>query len=155
MEQFANILNGFGWYHHPDDHFVYFLGRGSGDANGGGRASGDFGSINGQKITQQEYVQAVNEFKLFYLFHYGTWPDKKANVSEADMERETYVRLLLIQKASDLGIHAGLDAAATVANQMLRSLARKGQTVSRERLCEPSAAAGRFDRGGFREFCPP
>jgi hypothetical protein len=96
----------------------------------GGRSSGDLGSINGKKITQQDYLQALNEFKLFYLFHNGTWPDKKASVSEADMERETYVRLFLIQKATDLGIHAGLDAAATAANQMLRSLARKGQTVS-------------------------
>jgi hypothetical protein len=98
--------------------------------NGGGADGGDFGSINGVKITRQEYVQALNDFKLFYLFHYGAWPDKKANLTEVDIERETYRRLFLTQKASDLGIHVGLDAAATAANQLLRSLARKGQTVS-------------------------
>ncbi len=51
-------------------------------------------------------------------------------MSQKDMDQETYVRLFLLQKAADLGIHASLDAAATAANQMLRSLARKGQTVS-------------------------
>ena len=109
--------------------FVIFMSSGPA-RRGGGRASGNFGSINGKKITQPQYLQALNEFKFFYLFHYGTWPDKKASITEADIERETYIRLFLLQKASDLGIHASLDAAATAANQLLRSLARKGQTVS-------------------------
>src|SRR5271170_2445780 len=68
--------------------------------NGGGGASGDFGSVYGKIITQQEYVDAVNEFKLFYLFNYGTWPDKKANMSQKEMDQATYERLLLAQKAS-------------------------------------------------------
>jgi len=96
---------------------------------GGGRV-GDFGSISGKKITQPQYLQALNEFKLFYLFHYGNWPEKQGKVAEADIERETYIRLFLLQKAESLGIHASLDAAATSANQMLRALARKGQTIS-------------------------
>jgi peptidyl-prolyl cis-trans isomerase D len=95
-----------------------------------GRAGGNLGSINGKQITQAEFQQAYNEFKLFYLFHYGAWPDKQAKLTEADIERETYLRLFLLQKAADLGIHAGLDAAATAANQMLRSVARKGQNIS-------------------------
>ena len=96
----------------------------------GGRAGGNFGKIDGKPVTQMEYVNARNEFKLFYLFHYGNWPDKKANVTEADIERETYVRVFLIRKATDLGIHASLEAAAAAANQMLRSLGRNGQTVT-------------------------
>jgi SurA N-terminal domain len=98
---------------------------------GDARNSGDFGKIYGKKITQQEYLDARNEFKLFYLFHYGVWPEK-ANVSEVETERETYVRLLLIAKAQDLGIHVGVDAAATAGSQMLRSLGRDGQTVTPE-----------------------
>jgi hypothetical protein len=107
--------------------FMFFLPHGS---TGGGRASGDSGSVYGKKITPQEYQNAFNEFRLFYLFHYGTWPDKKASVSPEEMEREAYIRLLLLQKASDLGIQVGLDAAAAAADQMLRSLGRDGQTVS-------------------------
>jgi peptidyl-prolyl cis-trans isomerase D len=108
--------------------FLFFLP--SWRNGGGGTAGGDFGSVYGNKITQQQYVDAFNEFKLFYLFHYGTWPEKKSGVSETEMERETYVRLLLIQKASDLGVHVGLDTAASMADQMLRSLGRKGQNVT-------------------------
>ncbi len=108
--------------------FIYW-GASPAQRGGGGRTNSDFGSINGTKVTQQQFLDAVNEYKLFYLFHYGTWPDKKNNVTQADMERETYIRLLLIQKASDLGIHVGVDAAAASANMMLRSLGRKGQIV--------------------------
>jgi SurA N-terminal domain len=97
---------------------------------GGGLGAGDFGSVYGKKITQPQYVEARNEFKLFYLFQRGTWPDKNGNVSPDDIDRQTYERLLLIQKADDLGIQVGLDAAATAANQMLRSLGRNGETVS-------------------------
>jgi hypothetical protein len=97
---------------------------------GGGRANGDFGSINGKKVTQQQYLQALNEFKLSYLFQRRTWPDKNANMSQKDVDQETYIRLFLIQKAADLGFYASLDAAATAANQLLLSLARKGQTLS-------------------------
>jgi peptidyl-prolyl cis-trans isomerase D len=97
---------------------------------GGGRAGGDFGSINGKQITQQEFQQAVNEFKLFYFFNNGTWPDQQARVTEKDIEQQAYIRVFLLQKADELGIHAGLDAAAAAANQMLHLLARKGQTMS-------------------------
>jgi hypothetical protein len=116
----ATIISFIGWN----------VGSRMGGNGGGRRGGGDFGSIYGKKITQQQYVEAFNEFKLFYLFHYGSWPDKKGSVTQDEMEREAYVRLLLIQKASDLGIQVGIDAAATAANQMLRSLGRNGETVT-------------------------
>jgi hypothetical protein len=120
---------------------------------GGGGRGGDFGSINGQKITQQQYVDALNEFKLVYFFRYGTWPDKRSNLSQSDMERETYVRLLLVQKASDLGIHVGLDTAAALGNQMLNSLGRNGQIVSMtefaKRVLEPQG----LTVADFENFC--
>ena len=119
----------------------------------GGRGGGDFGSINGKKITQQQYVDALHEFQLNYFFHYGTWPDKKNGLSQNDIDRETYVRLLLIQKASDLGIHVGLDTAAAVGNQMLSSFGRNGQTVSVtefvKRVLEPQG----LTVTDFENFC--
>ncbi|MEJ0091236.1 MAG: SurA N-terminal domain-containing protein [Limisphaerales bacterium] len=118
--------------------FVIFMS--SGPTRGTGRVNGDFGSINGKKVTQQEYLQAQNEFKLFYLFRYKNWPDK-ASVTETDVERETYIRLFLIQKANDLGIYANLDAAAMAANQMLRSFDRKNQMTVTEfvtRVLQPA-----------------
>ena len=132
--------------------FIYW-GAAPAQRGGGGRASGDFGSVNGQKITQQQYVDAVNEFKLFYLFRYGTWPDKKSAMSPADMKRETYVRLLLIQKASALGIHVGVDTAALMANQMLSSFGRNGQVVSVTEFTKQVLEPEGLTVADFENFC--
>jgi hypothetical protein len=96
---------------------------------GGGGGSEDFGSIYGKKITRDDYLEARREFYLFYFFHYGEWPDKNTRLSATDLDREIYVRMMLIQKASDLGIYIGDEAEASAAAQMLRSLGRNGQTV--------------------------
>ena len=100
-----------------------------GGGSGGRVASGDFGSIYGHKVTQQAFIEARNNFYLFYWFRSGEWPDKNQNFSEADLDREIYIRLMLDQKANDLGIHVGNDEVVTVANEMLRSLGRNGQAV--------------------------
>ena len=57
------------------------------------------------------------------------------------MERETYIRLLLIQKASDLGIHVGVDAAALMANQMLRFAGTQRSDRVGDGICETGSAA--------------
>jgi len=89
--------------------------------SGGGRANADLGSIGGKKITPDDFVSVKNEVDLFYLFHSGEWPEKNPNVSADDFEREIYERLLLIQKAGDMGIYVGDDDVAAVANRMLNS----------------------------------
>jgi hypothetical protein len=111
--------------------FVYW-GAGPSRMGGGGDgrvASGDFGSIYGHKITQQAFIDARNDFYLFYWFRAGEWPEKNPGFSEADLDREIYIRLMLAQKANDLGIYVGDDEVVTVANDMLRSLGRNGQAV--------------------------
>ncbi|HUB87941.1 MAG TPA: peptidylprolyl isomerase [Verrucomicrobiae bacterium] len=86
--------------------------------NGGG-AGGDFGSVYGKKITQDEYISARNEFMLAMFFRNNyEWPDK---LSDDEMARNVYERLLLIQKADDMGISVGDNEAATMANMLLRS----------------------------------
>ncbi len=132
--------------------FVYWGAGSSQVGSGSGRAVGDFGTINGKAVTQHAYLEALNEFKLFYLFHYGEFPGKKSNVSETDMEREAYVRLLLIQKADELGIHVGADAVATMAGQMLRSLGRSGQTVTMEAFAKQVLAPNNLSVGDFENF---
>jgi len=100
-----------------------------GGGNGSGTATGDFGSISGHKVTQQAFIDARNDFYLFYWFRSGEWPDKNPNFSEPELDREIYIRLMLAQKANDLGIYAGNDEVVTVANEMLRALGRNGQAV--------------------------
>jgi hypothetical protein len=96
---------------------------------GGGGGNDNFGTIYGKKITRDDYAGSRREFYLFYFFHYGEWPDKNTTLTAADMDREIYLRLMLIQKAANLGIYVGDEAAASEAAQMLRSIGRNGQAV--------------------------
>lgn len=130
--------------------FIYWGAKPMG--NGGGRSTGDFGSINGKKITPTAFVGAENEFRLFYLFHYGVWPDKKSNVSETDMQREAYIRLLMTQKADELGIHVGEEAVAAMASQMIRSLGRNGQAVTMEEFSKQVLAPNNLTVADFENF---
>jgi len=95
----------------------------------GGTSSGNFGTLYGHKITQEAFFEARNEFFLYYWFRAGEWPDKNPNLTEPELEREIYVRLMLAQKAADLGIHVGQNEVVATANEMLRQLGRNGQAV--------------------------
>ena len=108
--------------------FVFFFSPSQRMGNGGG-GNDNFGSIYGKKITREDYLESKREFYLFYFFHYGEWPDKNTTLTAADLDREIYVRMMLIQKAADLGIYIGDEAAASEAAQMLRSLGRNGQSL--------------------------
>jgi hypothetical protein len=101
-----------------------------GSGGSGGRvASGDYGTIYGHKVTQEAFFNARNLFFISFWFRYGEWPDKNPNFTETDLGREVYVRLMLLQKAEDLGIHVGDDAVVSAANELLRQLSRTGQVV--------------------------
>lgn len=90
--------------------------RGGGDAN--------FGSINGERVSQEDFFHAQREVYLRYFFNYGDWPGPDAKRMGFDVERETYFRLLLIQKEKQLGIHVSTEAVAKVATDLLRSFNR-------------------------------
>jgi hypothetical protein len=101
--------------------FIAFFSPSQRMGNGGARNSDELGSIYGQKVTAAAYNGARNEIYLFHLFNHGSWPDKDPNFSKENLERQIYARLMLIQKANDLGIHVGDDAAVTAANEILHS----------------------------------
>lgn len=89
-----------------------------------GYETGNYGSINGHRVTRDEYASAQGEIYLRYFFTTGDWPDGKARLSDAELQRETYFRLFLIRKLEDAGIHASSDAVAKVAGDILRSFNR-------------------------------
>jgi hypothetical protein len=97
--------------------------------NGGVGGNGVYGTLYGHKITQQEYINARNEFYLFYWIRNRDWPDRNPNIKEQDLEEQIYLRLMLTQKADALGIYVGDKAAADAASEMLLSLGRNGQSV--------------------------
>src|SRR5712671_1764672 len=80
----------------------------------------NLGSINGERISQEQYVDARREISLRYFFMTdGHWPGDDAKKMGFDTERETYQWLLLIQKQEQLGIHVGSDVIAQIAKNMI------------------------------------
>ena len=101
--------------------FVWFFSPAS--RNGSGpQSSGNYGVMNGTVITPGIYEEAKREVKLFYFFSSGNWPGRGRALQGFDVERETFNRLLLIQKAKAMGIHASPDMVAKVASDRMRSL---------------------------------
>jgi hypothetical protein len=108
--------------------FIWW-GASPGTRNGGAPGAG-YGTIYGQKITVEAHAAAQRAFFIYYWLHSnGEFPDRSPNFSRTDMERETYVRLMLTEKAKSLGIHISDDALVAGANDLLRSIGRSGQPV--------------------------
>jgi hypothetical protein len=106
--------------------FVIFMGSGPARNSNGG-ANGEYGRIYGKKITRDDYFNAQHEFELFYLFRFNSMPEKNPNYTAKELERETYLRLLLARKAEALGIHVGDDQAAVEAANIIGQMTRRGQ----------------------------
>jgi hypothetical protein len=94
--------------------------------NTGVRRSGNFGSINGQKVTEQQYLNAWREVDLAHFLMTGRWLHDERKDAGGDPEREVYQWLLLVQKQEQLGIHVGDDAAAQSAQQVVHAFERQG-----------------------------
>src|SRR5271170_194804 len=96
--------------------FIYWGVSPSTRNRGGG--TGDFGTLYGHQISQQDYVAAKNEFYLFYWFHNFEWPQ---NMPQKDLDEQIYLRLLLAQKGKALDIHVNDEQAGTAAATLLHS----------------------------------
>ncbi|HWW02838.1 MAG TPA: peptidylprolyl isomerase [Candidatus Acidoferrum sp.] len=109
--------------------------------NSSGRRSGVYGSINGDKITDQQYRNASREVDLHSFFRSGGhWLAEDKKRSEQDIEREVYQWLLLTWEQDRLGIHLDEQATADYARQMVRSFERAGVTSPQmfiERVLQP------------------
>ncbi len=103
---------------------VTFVFWGSQNTGSSGRGPVNFGSIEGEPITQEDYVNARREAYLRWFFNNGEWPGRDLKSQGFNEQRETYYRLLLLKKLRDLNIHVSEEAAARAADQILRSLNR-------------------------------
>ena len=94
--------------------------------NGAQRGRANLGSINGERISEEEYVKARREVFLRTFFTTGNWPDEDAKKQGGELERDTYQWLLLIQKQKQLGIHISTDVVAQAAKAMISQFQRGG-----------------------------
>ncbi len=89
--------------------------------------SANHGSIDGHKITDQDFLDAWREVHLHHFVTRGVWPEEdKRSGSNFEPERETYEWLLIVQKQRELGIHVGDEAAQQMARQMIQAFQRSG-----------------------------
>lgn len=87
------------------------------------------GSINGEVIQLEDYRSAMREIYLLYFFSYGEWPGDNAKRMGFDVERETYFRLMMLQKLKREKVHVADETVAKVAAGLLRAF-NQGQTAS-------------------------
>jgi hypothetical protein len=117
--------------------FVFFFSpanRGTGSSRG----QAYFGSINGERISEQDFYNARKEVDLQYFFMSGgNWIRDEADAKKAgfDLEQRTYARLLLIQKQEQLGIHVSSEVAGQFATDMLRQYGPPSEFV--KKVLEP------------------
>jgi hypothetical protein len=86
----------------------------------------NLGSINGERITEGDFINARKEVYLRTYFMTGNWPDEDSKKQGGEVERDTYQWLLLVQKQHQLGIHLSLDVVAQAAKGMMSQLQRAG-----------------------------
>src|ERR1039457_85119 len=55
-----------------------------------------YGTIDGERISEEDYANAFHETQLHFFLNYGSWPDVEAKRLGYDSERETYSRLFFI-----------------------------------------------------------
>src|ERR1044071_7096929 len=103
---------------------IYFGPQSRLNSGRGGGGAGNFGSINGEKITPEEYANTEREVQLRYFFMSGQFPNEQSKSSGFDPMRETYYRLLLIHKQSDGRTHLSSEAIAQTARNLLRPMQR-------------------------------
>jgi hypothetical protein len=109
-----------------------FWGSKSG-VNDRGQGQYDLGSINGEKIEKDDYVDAAREVNLGYFLSYGEFPSESSKRMGFDVQRETYFRLFFMAKIKDEKIHVSDETVAKMAADLLHGLNR-GQPVSLAQL---------------------
>jgi hypothetical protein len=136
--------------------FVMFMGSGPGRNRGGGGAGAGFGTIYGHELTAEEVGQAQRDFYLFYLINYGEWPDKNRSITPDQIEQQTYLNVLLSQKAKAMGVSVPDDVVADAAAQMLRApgltraLGTGGQPVPMDKFVEGVLTPKGFTTADFQ-----
>ena len=104
---------------------VFFSSTPRNGAGGGNR----YGSIDGQRISDQDFANAYRETELHFFLSYGSWPEADAKRMGYDSQRETYNRLFFIQKLKEHNINPDSATVARMANNILANIGR-GTPVS-------------------------
>jgi hypothetical protein len=98
--------------------FVFWGSQSGYDRSG----NANFGFIDGQPISRDDFVNAQREVYLRYFLSHGTWPDSDTRQTGFNPQRETYEWLFLISKLHEYNIHTDSASVAQVARERLNIL---------------------------------
>jgi parvulin-like peptidyl-prolyl isomerase len=105
--------------------FVFFMSSGPARNGGGGYSSVNTniigGKIYGETVTPEKYQRMKRDVDLYFLFNYGSWATHNPNLTEAKLQQEIYVRMMLLQKAQSVGVHVSDEQVEQAAATYLRS----------------------------------
>jgi peptidyl-prolyl cis-trans isomerase D len=87
------------------------------------RGTINYGTINGERVSQEDFANAWREVELRIFFMNQRWPD---DTDKKDLEGEAYKWLLLLQKQKQMGIQISSQAAGQTAKAMLSQFQRAG-----------------------------
>jgi hypothetical protein len=101
---------------------VLYMGTGAvrnGASSGGANTNEVSGVIYGQPVSQEMYDQMHKDVDFDYLFNSGNWAEQNPGMTKDVLQQRIYVRMMLIQKAKDLGVHVTDDQAMKAASNFL------------------------------------
>ncbi len=126
---------------------VFFNPASDGSGRGG---PADLGTVDGEKVTKNDYLNAQREATLaYFVMSGGAWPDRAGQ--RWDAERETYLRLFLNKKIKDHNIHVAEEAVGRAANQVLTRLGGGQRAVTLDELLQHLKERG-FSEQDFARY---
>src|SRR5436190_490365 len=87
--------------------------------NNARRGEANYGSVSGERLSEQDFNDALREVELQFLFRQGRWPGEDAKRMGFDEEKEAYQWLFLVEKQKQMGIHLSSEVAAQTARMMI------------------------------------
>jgi len=113
------------------------------------------GSINGRKITRQEYLNAQTEALLTHFFRYQDWP-RAGSMSERmgwKTEEQTMQRLLIVSRLKEMNIMVGEEAVAKQVAQLFRGAQGQGSVKDQyQNFIETRLKPQGITEADFRRF---
>lgn len=127
--------------------FVIYFNPSSRMNSGFSRQYSGYGSINGEKITEQQYQDAYREWDLHTFLRSGRWLEQEQKRDDKETQQQIYQWLLIIQKQEQYGIHiSDADTVEAARHMLLQTLGREASPQAFiQRILQPHHGYGAAD----------
>jgi len=132
--------------------FVVFFSPDVGRGSGGRRAAkGEYGSINGEAISVEDYRRGHDEARLAHFIRSGgqEWPSSR---DEENLKRSAIERVFLDQKVREMNIEVSDEAVGRVASERFGNPPREQLPTILARFEQEKLLPNRLNLGDFERF---